>query len=70
LVGGASCESAHLGYVVSGTLHIAADDGTAADLGPGDAYRIDPGHDAWVMGDEPLVAVEFESKAAEIYAKG
>jgi hypothetical protein len=58
-------ESAHLGYVVSGTLHIASDDGTEADLRPGDAYRIEPGHDAWVLGDEPVVAVEFESRTAE-----
>ena len=70
VVGGESCESAHLGYVVSGTLHIAADDGAEADLGPGDAYRIDPGHDAWVIGDDPLVAVEFESKTAETDTRG
>ena len=60
LVGGESCETAHLGYIVSGTLHVAADDGAEADIGPGDAYRIDPGHDAWVLGDEPVVALEFE----------
>ena len=70
VVGGESCESAHLGYVVSGTLHIAADDGAEADLGPGDAYRIDPGHDACVLGDEPLVAIEFESKTAETDTNG
>jgi uncharacterized cupin superfamily protein len=60
LTGGESCQSAHLGYVVSGALHIASDDGVAVDLVPGDAYRVDPGHDAWVLGSEPLVAVEFE----------
>jgi len=70
LVGGDSCESAHLGYVVAGTLHIATADGVETDLGPGDSYRIDPGHDAWVLGDEPFVALEFESKTAETYAKG
>ena len=70
LVGGDSCESPHLGYVVSGTLHIATDDGVETDLGPGDSYRIDPGHDAWVQGDEPFVAVEFESQAAETDVKG
>ena len=52
-----------------GTLH-ASDDGTEADLRPGDAYRIEPGHDAWVRGDEPVVALEFESRTAETYAKG
>ena len=70
LVGGESCETAHLGYIVSGTLHVAADDGAEADIGPGDAYRIDPGHDAWVLGDEPVVALEFESTAAETETKG
>ena len=70
VVGTDSCQAAHLGYVVSGRLHIVATDGTEADVGPGDAYRLEPGHDAWVLGDEPFVALEFESKTAETYAKG
>ena len=70
VVGGDSCQAAHLGYVVSGQIHIASTDGTELDLGPGDAYRIDPGHDAWVLGDQPFVALEFESRTAETYAKG
>jgi hypothetical protein len=69
MVGGDSCESPHLGYVVSGTLHVASDDGAEVDLGPGEAYWIEPGHDAWVLGDEPLVAVEFECKSAEVSAR-
>ncbi len=70
VVGTDSCEAAHLGYVLSGRIHIASTDGTEVDLGPGDGYRIAPGHDAWVVGDEPFVALEFESKTAETYAKG
>jgi len=70
VAGGDSCESAHLGYVVSGQLHIAADNGEEMDLGAGDTYWIEPGHDAWVIGDEPFVALEFESKTAATYAKG
>ena len=70
VVGTDDCEAAHLGYVVSGRIHIASTDGTEADLNPGDGYRIAPGHDAWVVGDEPFVALEFESKTAETYAKG
>ena len=70
LAGTESCEAAHLGYVVSGRIHIASTDGTEADLGPGDGYRLAPGHDAWVVGDEPFVALEFESKTAETYARG
>jgi quercetin dioxygenase-like cupin family protein len=63
-----SCEMTHLGYVVSGQLHVAHDDGTAVDVGPGDAYVIEPGHDAWVVGDESFVGIEFKSAAH--YAKG
>jgi hypothetical protein len=65
-----TCEAAHLGYVVSGRMHIAATDGAEADVGAGDAYRVEPGHDAWVLGDEPVVVLEFESKTADTYAKG
>ena len=50
-------------------MHIVHDDGTEIDAGPGDAYVIEPGHDAWVVGDEPLVGFEFESSAAETYAR-
>ena len=39
VVGGESCQAPHLGYIVSGRLHVASDDGTEIDLGPGDAYR-------------------------------
>ena len=55
----------HLGSVVSGRIHTKADDGAEADLGPGDAYRLEPGHHAWVVGDEPVVGLESESKTAE-----
>jgi hypothetical protein len=64
-----SCQAAHLGYVVSGTLHVRADDGTEADATPGNCYRFEPGHNAWVVGDEPFVALEFEAKTADTYAK-
>ena len=63
-----SCQMTHLGYAVSGQLHIAHDDGTAVDIGPGDAYVIEPGHDAWVVGDATFVGIEFKSAAD--YAKG
>jgi hypothetical protein len=63
-----SCQAEHLGYAVSGRLHIVHDDGTEVDIAPGEAYIIAPGHDAWVVGQEPFVGVEFKS-AAE-YAKG
>ena len=70
MAGTDTCQAAHLGYVVSGTIHISATDGAEADIRAGDAYRLQPGHDAWVVGDEPFVALEFESKTADTYAKG
>jgi hypothetical protein len=69
LAGTDSCQLRHLGVVQSGTLRVAHEDGTETDLQPGDAYSIDPGHDAWVVGDEPFVALEFESHAAEDFAQ-
>ena len=63
-----SCQAQHLGFVQSGRLRVEHEDGSAIDLGPGDAYQIAPGHDAWVVGDEPFVGVEFKSAAT--YAKG
>lgn len=50
-------------------MHVVHDDGTEEDLGPGEAYVIEPGHNAWVVGDEPFVGFEFESRAAEEYAR-
>jgi hypothetical protein len=70
IVGGDSCQTAHLGYVLSGSIRIAADDGTEVDLRSGDAYTIAPGHDAWVTSDEPFEALEFQSQTAQQYAKG
>jgi MFS family permease len=64
-----SCQVHHVGVVVSGRIHVVHDDGTEGDAGPGDAYVINPGHDAWVLGDEPLVGFEFDSSAATTYAK-
>ena len=59
IAGTRSCEAAHLGYVVSGHMHVVMDDGTAADAGPGDLFNIAPGHDAWVVGNEACVIVDF-----------
>jgi quercetin dioxygenase-like cupin family protein len=66
-VGTDSCQARHLGVVLSGSIRIVHDDGTESDAHAGDVYSIEPGHDACVLGDEPLVALEFES--AETYAK-
>ena len=64
-----SCQARHVGVVSSGSIHVVHEDGTELDLSAGDAYVIEPGHDAWVVGDEAFVGFEFESKAAEEYAR-
>jgi hypothetical protein len=69
VVGGDSCQTRHLGVVAAGRIHIAHADGTESDIGVGEAYLIEPGHDAWVVGDEEFVAYEFDTTTAGIYAK-
>jgi mannose-6-phosphate isomerase-like protein (cupin superfamily) len=68
IVGTGSCQVAHVGYAVSGRLHVVMDDGTHLDIKAGDVYEIAPGHDAWVDGEETFRGVEFESLAS--YARG
>lgn len=58
-----SCQVEHVGYVVSGAIHVEQDDGSTGDVTAGSVYRISPGHDAWVIGDEPAVVVEFQGAA-------
>src|SRR5687768_6784867 len=61
VVGTPSCQVRHVGAIVSGRLHVVHDDGAEAEVGPGEAYVIEPRHDAWVIGDRVVVALEFES---------
>jgi ethanolamine utilization protein EutQ (cupin superfamily) len=58
-----SCLAPHLQYLLSGRLHVAMDDGTEAEFGPGDLGVIPPGHDAWVVGNEPVVAIDITGMA-------
>jgi hypothetical protein len=59
IVGTESCQANHIGVIVSGTVTCRHNDGTEATYSGGDAYAIQPGHDAWVVGDQPAVAYEF-----------
>lgn len=63
-----SCQTPHVGFIASGTIHVVMDDGTERDVQAGEAYVIEPGHDAYVVGDSPVVGYEFESKTAQTYA--
>ena len=69
VVGTDACEAHHVGYALSGSLHVRTDEGSELDIGPGDAYEILPGHDAWVVGDEAFRALEFQSTTVESYGK-
>ena len=62
-----SCQSHHFFYTVSGRMHVEMNDGTEREIGPGDVVRIEPGHDAWVVGDEACITVDFGASAS--YAK-
>lgn len=63
-----SCQAPHLMYCISGRMGIRMSDGSEGEIGPGDVASIAPGHDAWVVGDEPCIAVDFGGY--ELYAKG
>ncbi|HEV3125275.1 MAG TPA: cupin domain-containing protein [Candidatus Dormibacteraeota bacterium] len=62
-----SCMAAHVGYTISGRMHIVMDDGTEDDFGPGDVMICPPGHDAWVVGNEDCVVIDWQGFAD--YAK-
>ncbi len=64
-----SCEVRHTGYAISGQMKVVTDDRTEVDIGPGDAYVIEPGHDAWVVGDEPFLGVDVSTETVEEFAK-
>jgi hypothetical protein len=67
IAGTESCQVHHTGIMISGRLGIRMDDGRETVLGPGDALSIPPGHDGWVVGDEPVVNVDV--MGAETFAK-
>jgi hypothetical protein len=54
-----SCEAPHLQYHVSGRLHVVMDDGSQDEFGPGEVSLLPPGHDAWVVGDQPVVIIDI-----------
>ena len=58
-IGTDSCQATHTGVITSGKICARMDNGTEIKYSAGDAYAIDPGHDAWVEGDKPAVAYEF-----------
>jgi hypothetical protein len=69
VVGGDSCQAHHVGVIISGTMHVVHNDGTEGDICTGAGYEIESGHDAWVVGDVPVVAYEFDSTTAQTFAR-
>ncbi len=59
-VGTEWCEARHSGMVLSGTVHVILRDGTEYEMSAGDVFEIPPGHDGYVVGDEPLVELEWQ----------
>src|SRR4051812_2078169 len=68
IAGTDSCQVHHNGYIVSGRLHMRMDDGKELEVGPGDAFVCEAGHDAWVVGNEAVVALDFSGEMSQ-YAK-
>lgn len=59
MLGASSCPIRHLGYSMSGIVRVVMDDGQTLDIGPDTVFDIPPGHDKWVLGDEPWVTIEW-----------
>jgi class 3 adenylate cyclase len=59
IAGTAWCLYHHVGVVQSGTLHVEMEDGLSLEIGPDSVYEIPPGHDAWVVGDDPWITIDF-----------
>lgn len=67
IAGTDSCQVEHIGYVVQGRFGLRMDDGTEREFSAGDTFHLPPGHDAWTLGDESCVLVDFG--AIQGYAK-
>jgi len=67
IAGTDSCQAGHTGYFVSGRMKVVMDDGEETEYGPGDFAVMAPGHDAWIVGDEPCVVIDWQGFAD--YAK-
>ncbi|MGW3570960.1 cupin domain-containing protein [Streptomyces sp. NPDC000941] len=69
IVGTESCEVPHRGIMTQGRMRVRMDDGAESEIGPGDVYVVPPGHEAWVVGDEPAVLYDVAGEMATDYAK-
>ncbi|MEU6727503.1 cupin domain-containing protein [Nonomuraea wenchangensis] len=68
IAGTSSCQVRHHGFMVQGRMRWRMDDGAEAEAGPGEVFVCSPGHDAWVVGDEPVILYDFAGGMAD-YAR-
>jgi quercetin dioxygenase-like cupin family protein len=68
LAGTDSCQVAHIGYVLEGRMNVVMDNGEQLEVGPGDSFHMPPGHEAWTVGEEPCVLLDFGGRKG--YAQG
>ncbi|MFP5218293.1 MAG: cupin domain-containing protein [Actinomycetes bacterium] len=61
------CQAPHQQYVVSGRMQVQMADGTEFQVGPGEVLSLPSGHDAWVLGDEPVMAIDWQG--ASVWAR-
>ncbi len=66
IAGTETCQGTHFTYIVSGHFRTVMDDGRVDDLGPGDIGITAPGHDAWVVGNEPCVLFDFQGASRNV----
>jgi len=70
IVGTDRCMHAHVGFLAKGEIHIEYADGCVIEFKAPQVVAIDPGHDGWVVGDEPVVLIEFDFEGATIERLG
>jgi ketosteroid isomerase-like protein len=70
IAGTKTCQNRHLGYVLSGRIHVTFDDGTETEIGPGDIFDLPAGHDAYVVGDKPCVMLDISSDVTRYATSG
>jgi hypothetical protein len=59
IAGTGSCMTRHAGICLSGQMNVRSDDGTELTIGPGDVMVLEPGHDAWTVGDVPCIVLDM-----------
>ena len=68
MVGTPSCLIRHVGYTLSGSLRVEMDDGESLEVGPNTVFEIPPGHDKWVLGDEPWIVLDWGTSSRAMVA--